>query len=48
LGDAEPLRSPSEMQLLGDRNEVAQFPGLDFHTVTVSIETALVLDCEAR
>ena len=47
LRDTEPVGGPSEMQFLGDRDEVAQFPSLDVHTVRVSIETRPILGCGA-
>jgi NAD(P)-dependent dehydrogenase (short-subunit alcohol dehydrogenase family) len=46
LRDAQPLRGAAEMQFLGDRYEVAQFPRLRcLHTGRVSIATQIVLAC---
>ena len=37
LGHVQPLRRAAEVQLLGDRHEVAQVPQLEIHSATISI-----------
>jgi hypothetical protein len=43
LGDAQPAGRPSEVQLLGHRDEVRELPGLQpIHTSRVLVPTALI------